>query len=1046
MSSKPACKHERVDGLPCLECGEGLRFDIIPEPVLSWFRAQPKAVQWAIGAPLIVLLVGYSIHDTIRERRPDEPQQAIFWNLVLLVVVVVLTELLRPKPNLEDARPAGLGDFQFPTATEGRVVPILWGRVRTRAPNVVWYGDLRVDAINKKIKTGLWSSEWIIAGFKYYIGVQFAICRGPGVILRGIWVGEDKVWEGTQSTEGQIHLDVPDLFGGDEYGHGGLQASLDYYPGSTTQSVNAYLNHPDRQQITTAITPTCPRYTGTVHIVARQLTNAAPQSSDRGAYFGNSTTIPPWSFELERYPALFSGQSSGQNKVGSDDANPINVIYELLTNTEWGFGFAASEIDVGAGSSFLSAANTMITEGNGFSLITDRAIQAKQLLEELQRQIDGVVFLDHRTGKWRVKLVRADYSLGSVLQIDNSNIKEIADFTRGSWDDTTNQIQVKYDKRADEYKESYAVAQDTANAIIAAGGNTTNPTGVTAIAVYPGVKLSALASNIAWRDLRAQSYPLARAKFTINRENWTLRIGDVVAWTAPQYGFTQLPMRVTRVDYGKPDDNQIIIQCVQDVFKYAAASMGTPNPTGWTPPTVGLAAYTSGQQLAFEAPRALVTRDPLYAGDPDACKIHCAARRGGSEVAFTIGQRNSSGAPSGSYADAGAVIQFMKIGKLTSALSKGTAIPTTTITITPDPDSQVDLESVFDDGTTVQDLGSDLTQLIMVGTEFMLVRSAANSGSDVNLQNVYRGVLDSVQESHAINAPVYLLFVGSGITTTTFPNTNNVDIELRPRSTTDIFAGATTAISLTMNKRAIRPYPPAAPLYNGGSTAFATPNADGDGSGMNGTGFNVSWRRRDLNTTDETAALLSDDAGVDASTEYRLRVFVDPSGINAEVYTGSWATGAGPLLVNRLALWNRAAAGTTVRIQIETRHDINAEVDLTSRFNLTHDVGPTSAYSAYFYLGGQLTALTASNSYAVVTTGTHTLRIGAAYGTSNVQVSVNAGAWSTVIAAGLTSGTFAVSSGDTVRVRHTVSETPSPQLVQIENPSTTIVAYGVLTT
>lgn len=1014
----------------------------IPEPVLDWFRGLPKQTQVLVGLPT----VGWLAFELVRPRPADAPQLGIFWTLVLLVATVVLTEVLRPKPHLEDARPASLGDFQFPTATEGRVVPLVWGKVRMRGPNVVWYGDLRQDPITQKVKTGLWSSKRVISGFRYFLGVQFALTRGPGCILRRIWIGETEVWSGTQSTEGTIDINLPDLFGGDSYGQGGVVARLDFYPGTTTQTVNSYLNDPARQQVTGAITPTAPRYTGTCYIVARGLPGALIDGlgDSSGAYLGNSTSIKPWSFELERYSLLFSGQSGSENLVGTDDLNPINAIYELLTNTEWGFGFSPSDIDVGPGSSFLEAANTLRTEGNGFSFLLDRSMEAKELLTELQRQIDGVVFLDHRTGKWRIKLVRADYDIDDVVQVTDSNVKEVQDFTRGSWDDTTNVIQVKFTKRSDEYKESYAVAQDMANATIAAGGSVVAPTAVTATVSYPGVMNSELASNLAWRDLRGQSYPLARVKLVVNRESWQVRIGDVVAWTNAQLGFTKLPLRVTRINYGRITDNQMTLTCVQDVFHFAAASMGTPGETGWTPPTTSLVAYPSTQQLAFEAPRGIITRDPDYAGDPNISKVLAAARRQTSEVAFRIKQRNSSGTPAGTFADAGDVVSFMRIGKLLSSLSAGTAIPTNTVTIVPDPDTQSDVETVFDDTTTLTDLGVNLTQLVLVGTELMLVQSAANNSGNVDLQNVYRGVLDTAQANHAANDPVYLIFVGSGLSDTNFPNTNNVDIELRALSSSDEFAGTVTTIALTMAKRAMRPYPPNASLYNGSSTAFGGMNVGADGSGLNGTGANISWRRRSYLATDEVIELLSDDAGVDASTEYRVRVFVLPNSTNVEVLTSSWATGVGPVFLNRLLLWDEAAAGSQIRVQIEVRHDILTETDLVSRYNLIHDLTPTSAYDALFYLGGKLRATVISNSYTAVATGTFTLRIGAAYSTSSVQVSKNGGAFTMVITAGTTSGTFSANSGDTIRVQHTVNETPSPNLVQLENPSAVVVAYGVL--
>ena len=64
-----------------------------------------------------------------------------FWVLLLInVITFLVTELLRPKPNIENAKPAGLGDFPVPTATEGRAVPLRWGRGRISGPHALRAG------------------------------------------------------------------------------------------------------------------------------------------------------------------------------------------------------------------------------------------------------------------------------------------------------------------------------------------------------------------------------------------------------------------------------------------------------------------------------------------------------------------------------------------------------------------------------------------------------------------------------------------------------------------------------------------------------------------------------------------------------------------------------------------------------------------------------------------------------------------------------------------------------------------------------------------
>ena len=990
---------------------------------------------------ILAVTIGATFHEIFRDRSPHEPQQAIFVTLLITVALFVLSELLRPKPDIENARPSQ--NIDFPTATEGRPVPLVWGRNMLSGPNIVWYGDLTQDAITESVKTGLFSSTRITKGFKYNVGIQFALARGSGtgIVLKRVFIADIEVFTGTVSSDGAtFDIDDSTLFGGNDLGTGGIETTCEFYSGSSTQTASAYLT--THQDVATGSAgKRTPAYLGTSYIVARGLNTVAS-----GAYVGNQTSIKTWKFEVERFPATFSGQSAGENKISTTDCNPINVIFEILTNDEWGLGQHPSDIDVGTSSSFLSSADTMITEGNGFSMVVDQTMTAAALLKELQRQIDGVLFLDHKTGKWKIKLARDDYSIGSVPQFTDDNVREISDFTRGSWEDTTNFIRVKYKKRADNYKESFAVAQDVANAMIQGGGNVATAKATVGESSYPGVTDSTLASVLAWRDVRGQSYPLARATFKVSREFWDLTIGDVIAWTHASLGFTQLPMRITSIDYGKLQDNAMTVTTVQDVFQFAAASFGAPPGSGWTPPSVTLQAFPATEQLAFEAPRGLVARDPSFAGDITNSKVYASARRQTSEVAFEINERNASGTPSGAYALAGDVVQFHRIGELDTALGNGTAIPTAAITIVPSPDTQAILEASFDDTTTVADMGNNLVQLIMVGDEFMLVKSASDNGANVDLENVYRGALDSVQTEHADATDVYMLWLGGGITDTSFPNTNNVDIQLRMRSSIATFAGSVTTVAIALNKRALRPYPPAASLYNGGASAFGAPDLEGDGSTLNDFGFDVDWWRRDYTTTDEVASLLSDDTGVDASTEYRVRVFVDPDSANDEVHTSAWQTGTGAERVDRIDVVNKAAAGTEIRVQIEARHTFGGVANIISRYNLGHNVAPTSTLSSQFYLGGDLSASTGSNSYTTAATGTFTVTIGAAYTTSDVEYRLNGGAWTVVIAAAATTNTIAgVTSADTLEFRHTVNEAPTPNFLELQNPSATAVAYGVLT-
>lgn len=71
------------------------------------------------------------------------------WGQILLFIVASLVQrLLAPKPP--QPKPLELSDFELPTADEGRPIPVVFGTMIVRGPNVTWYGDLRVTPIKEQ--------------------------------------------------------------------------------------------------------------------------------------------------------------------------------------------------------------------------------------------------------------------------------------------------------------------------------------------------------------------------------------------------------------------------------------------------------------------------------------------------------------------------------------------------------------------------------------------------------------------------------------------------------------------------------------------------------------------------------------------------------------------------------------------------------------------------------------------------------------------------------------------------------------------------------
>lgn len=71
-----------------------------------------------------------------------------FIQIILLVVSYFVSRALAPKPP--KPKPAAIEDFDVPMAEQGRPVPVVFGTVTLKSPNVLWYGDLKTKDIKEK--------------------------------------------------------------------------------------------------------------------------------------------------------------------------------------------------------------------------------------------------------------------------------------------------------------------------------------------------------------------------------------------------------------------------------------------------------------------------------------------------------------------------------------------------------------------------------------------------------------------------------------------------------------------------------------------------------------------------------------------------------------------------------------------------------------------------------------------------------------------------------------------------------------------------------
>lgn len=490
--------------------------------------------------------------------------------LVIMIVLFVASVLLMPKPDLEAARPKGLGDIQAPTADETRPVPILWGTMDIKGPNVIWYGDLSTVKLIQKINQ-IFSTKTLVIGFRYFIGIDLLLCYGEIDRVVRLEVS-DKVATTTiigPFTDAGLDysVDQPNLLGGKEKG-GGVVGTFKIYGGRPNQDKDPYLiaNGPAQGDAAKH-----PAYVDIAHAVWL-----------RGET-GESPNLGKWVFRVTRFPTILAdtyGATLADTIINGDvengDANPAEVIFEVLTNEVWGVGLPVIEIDV---PSFVTAHATLATEGNGVSMIIDRLISGEDIIVEILKQIDAALYQDS-AGVFTIKLVRDDYNFATLPILNESNIIKLKEFSRGGWSSTRNHVNIKYNDRNQDFIGTGAMAQDTANFRV-------QGIHVRDDQSYGGVKVKQLARDIAARELRVAAFPLAKIMIDVNREGFALAPGDVFRLQWADLGITDMVMRVGSMDLGNMSKGAVSIAAIQDIFAIGETVFGIAANSDWTPVDTG---------------------------------------------------------------------------------------------------------------------------------------------------------------------------------------------------------------------------------------------------------------------------------------------------------------------------------------------------------------------------------------------------------------------------------------------------------------------------
>lgn len=504
--------------------------------------------------------------------------------LVQLGIIVVLWAINRYMvPHDKQTRPA-FQQFQFPRADEATVLPLFWGSVRITGPTAILANRYLADPIEKEI-----SGDTVTTGYRYQLAVQMLLGVPGGRSdkptkpskLTKISVGERAAWVGQLETDDEVRMvSKRTLLGGDDAG-GGVKGVISYLPGSFTQTNNVFLQellescHADqdlcyRGQAVVSLYGIRGQSWGNdgLRIAGADLVQLAADNSTCGWLFGETAQLDGYSFDVFA-PSTQSIDSTTVGPIGVD-ANPVCVLFDILTNPWDRVGRSATTIDQ---PSFLAAAQTLATEGNGFSIVISTAMDSRDAIGLILEQIDAVLYDDISTGKMHLALIREDYDVDDLDTFDPSNVLEVVNYSQGTWSATVNQVRVTYTDRSRKYKDAPAIQQDQAN-FYATGAKIRSKD-----VHYPGCTTSALGDKLAARDLRALSLPFAKIRIAVNRDAYLKRPGSVFKFTWPEFNnMTEVVFRVIHYDIGKLGDERVVLDCVQDRFAFRHSVFRSPLP------------------------------------------------------------------------------------------------------------------------------------------------------------------------------------------------------------------------------------------------------------------------------------------------------------------------------------------------------------------------------------------------------------------------------------------------------------------------------------
>ena len=571
--------------------------------------------------------------------------------------------------------------LQVQQSSQGLTLPVVYGRARV-AGNLVWYGDFTTYEHKTTTRQGGKGGGGVKqedVKYTYEAAVMMALCEGEIKGVTRIWRDKEKF-----SSPASLRLTL--------------------YKGGEEQPVWPHL---------------------------QQAKHAAQAIS----YSGTAYLCSP-NYELTKSAQIYSHNFEVDGKLGYStsivDANPRDIIRDLLTNQKYGCGFPVENLgDTDVYGTYCRAAGIFLSP-----VYSEQQEAQRNIAELLEQTNSAAVF-----SQGRLKIVPyGDSGLSGNGATYIPNLTPLYDLSdddfivSGAEDpvrverktnaDAYNQVQIEYLDRANDYNIAVAEAKDQAN--IEQYGIRPKD----AVKMH-GICDAKVARQVAQLLLQRALYVRNEYEFKLGWKYCLLEPMDLVTLTDGGLGLDKTPVRITEIE----EDEDGVLNVKAEDFPFGTAS-ATEYPTQ---PSLGYSADYNVSPGNAHAPVMFEAPLQLTGGEPEIWLATAGGDMwGGAEVwVSTNGD---------SYTRVGAVSGKARYGSLTAALPAGAVFDRANTL-------GVEIGAGQLTGGTEQD-SRDLLTLCYADGEFLAYETAELKGvGRYVLGNLTRGAYGSNIDRHEAGRP-----------------------------------------------------------------------------------------------------------------------------------------------------------------------------------------------------------------------------------------------------------------------------------------------------